>query len=148
MISRLRSTAALLTVAATGVALLACAPQPGGTRATGSHLRYATFEVPINEHVLLRWPEQKMSLRVHLPTPPEGLFEEPIAIFNSVRDGLLDWTDHALGIGGHSPDPGDIMYAQASTTASNGLSERDRAKLAELYARPIGSRVVGGRGHR
>jgi predicted Zn-dependent protease len=55
---------------------------------------------------------------------------------------------HALGIGGHSPDPGDIMYARASKTASNGLSERDRATLAELYARPIGARVAGGRGHR
>ena len=224
MISNLRSTAALLTVVAIGVALLACAPQLGGAHTTTSYLRYATFEVPINEHVLLRWPERKMPLRVHLPAPPEGLFEEPTAIFDSVRDGVLDWTDvaapgipsfvfvenpgdadipivwakestgdwyiaycwldidrfarrfgvshivvtgrwgnghvadihdvygtvlhemgHALGIGGHSPDPGDIMYADASATASSGLSERDRATLAELYARPIGTRIAGGR---
>ncbi len=227
MISRLRNFAALLTIVAAGAVLLACAPQPGGARATSSYLRYATFEVPVNEHVLLRWPKRKMPLRVHLPAPPTGLFEDPTAIFDSVRDGVLDWTDvagpgipsfvfvenpgdadipivwakeptgdwyiaycsleinpfarrfgvshilvtgrwgdghvadlydvhetvlhemgHALGIGGYSPDEGDVMYARASKTARGGLSERDRATLAELYARPIGTRVAGGRGYR
>ena len=168
-----------------------------------------------------------MPLRVHLPPPPPGLFEDPREIHDSVRDGVMDWTDaakpgipsftfvesagdadipivwaekasgdwyiaycawdiqpfarrfgvaqilvtarwgddhvadlhdvyatvlhemgHALGIGGHSPDPQDIMYASASETATTGLSERDRATLAELYARPIGTRVVGARGAR
>jgi predicted Zn-dependent protease len=168
-----------------------------------------------------------MPLRVHLPTPPSGLFEDPGAIFDSVRDGVLDWTDaagpgipsftfvdtagdadipiawakqpdgdwyiaycawdiqpfarrfgvsqilitgrwgdghvadlhdvyatvlhemgHALGIGGHSPDRRDIMYSEISGTATRGLSERDRATLAALYARPIGNRVAGGRGAR
>lgn len=227
MDSGLRNGIALLAVVATGLALLACASQPGGAGTASSYLRYATFEVPINEHVLLRWPKKKMPLRVHLPAPPAGLFEDPTAIYDSVRDGVLDWTDvagpgipsfvfvedpgdadipiawaseptgdwyiaycwldidrlarrlvathilvtgrwgdghvadlhdvhetvlhemgHALGIGGHSPDQGDIMYAQASATARGGLSDRDRATLAELYARPIGTRVVGGRGYR
>jgi predicted Zn-dependent protease len=181
----------------------------------------------VNEHVLLRWSKKKMPLRVHLPAPPTGLFQDPLAIFDSVRDGVLDWTDaggpgvpsfvfvedadeaeipilwakepdgdwyiafcawdiqplarrfgvshllvtgrwgdsheadlhdvyatvlhemgHALGIGGHSPDRGDIMYSLISRTATSGLSERDRATLAVLYARPIGTRVAGGRGHR
>jgi predicted Zn-dependent protease len=168
-----------------------------------------------------------MPLRVHLPSPPDGLFEDPQAVQDSVRDGVLDWTDvagpgtpsfvfvdsagesdipivwakepdgdwyvaycawdidvfqrrfgvshvivtgrwgdgriadihdvyetvlhemgHALGIGGHSPDPGDVMFWQVSRTATSGLSERDRATLTEIYTRPIGARVVGGRGAR
>ena len=118
MISTLRDAIALMTVAVLAALLLACAPQPGGNRASKSYLRWATFEVPVNEHVL-----------------------------HDVYETVLHEMGHALGIGGHSPDPADIMYAQASATASAGLSERDRATLAELYARPIGSRIVGGRGH-
>jgi len=43
-----------------------------------------------SESILLRWPEKQMPLKVHLPRPPEGLFEEPDGIFDSVRDGVLD----------------------------------------------------------
>ena len=227
MLNYLRGPIVLLVIAALATSLLACASREGGHRQTNSYLRRATFEVPVNEHVLLRWPKEKMPLRVHLPAPPIGLFEDPLAIFDSVRDGVLDWTDvagpgvpsfvfvdsagdadipvvwakepdgdwyiafcswdiqpfarrfgvshllvtgrwrdaheadlhdvyatvlhemgHALGIGGHSPDQGDIMYSRISETATSGLSERDRATLAALYARPIGSRVAGGRGAR
>ena len=225
--SRFSGPQQIIGLLAAATLLLACAAQVAGPQKGENYLRWATFEVPVNEHVLLRWPDQKMPLRVHLPAPPTGLFGDPQAIFDSVRDGVLDWTDaagpgipsfvfvdsagdadipivwaekpdgdwyiafcawdirplarrfgvshilvtgrwgdaheadlhdvyatvlhemgHALGIGGHSPDRGDIMYRSASQTATSGLSERDRATLAALYTRPIGSRVAGGRGGR
>ena len=188
-----------------------------------TYLRWVSFEVPINEHVVLRWPKHKMPLRVHLPPPPAGMFEDPAGIHDSVRDGVLDWSDvvapglpsfefvddegdadipivwapepdgnwyiahcvydigwasrrfgvtrilvaaswrghtadlhevyatvlhemgHALGLGGHSPERGDIMYESISGSSLDGLSPRDRATLTALYARPIGSRVTGAR---
>lgn len=205
---------------------LACAasPSPG----SGSdYLKWVAFEVPISEMVLLRWPERDMPLRVHLPRPPDGLFEDPDAIFESVRDGVLDWSNvagpglptfefvhdagdadipivwasrpdgdwyvahcayaidvmarrfgvsrilvtgrwreghvadlhdvyavvlhemgHALGLGGHSPDAGDVMFPSVSERAGTGLSSRDRNTLRLLYSRPIGTRIVGARGRR
>jgi hypothetical protein len=51
---------------------------------------------------------------------------------------------HALGLGGHSPDSGDIMYESISGTAS-GLSARDKATLRALYARGIGAHMPGAR---
>ncbi len=48
---------------------------------------------------------------------------------------------HALGLLGHSPDPGDILYAVEAPRPA--LSDRDRATLAALYARPHGSRAPG-----
>lgn len=187
----------------------------------GEHyLRAVTYELPGHERVLLRWPVKKMPLRVHLPPPPDGLFADPEAILDSVRDGVTDWTDvaapgvpsfrfvddpgradlrirwaaspmgdayvaycapqidvfarrfgvehilvtgrwqdgsiadlhdvhqvmlhemgHALGLGGHSDDPDDVMYPQARSQRVPGLSARDRATLRALYARPIGARA-------
>jgi predicted Zn-dependent protease len=53
---------------------------------------------------------------------------------------------HALGLAGHSPDPGDIMYGGGlSRSTATDLSERDRETLRLLYSRPVGSRVVGAR---
>jgi predicted Zn-dependent protease len=74
--------------------------------------------------------------------------DDHVADLHDVYATVLHEMGHALGIGGHSPDPQDIMYPSASATATTGLSERDRATLAELYARPIGTRVVGARGGR
>lgn len=60
------------------------------------YLRYVAVRTPVGgESVLLRWPERQMPLKVHLPRPPDGLFDDPDAIFDSVRDGVLDWTDVA-----------------------------------------------------
>jgi predicted Zn-dependent protease len=203
---------------------IACAAAPGGGRDAESYLRWVAFDLPF-ESVLLRWRDDQMPLRVHLPKPPDGLFEDPQAIWESVRDGITDWTDaarpgvprfelvddagqahipivwarrpaagegwyiafcawdinwaqrrfgvshiivtarwnddrladlhdvyetvlhemgHALGLGGHSPDPKDIMYPSVDNQ-TDALSERDRSTLAALYARPVGSRVVGAR---
>jgi predicted Zn-dependent protease len=58
---------------------------------------------------------------------------------------VLHEMGHALGFAGHSPDPGDVMYPSATVTE---LSERDRATLAALYARPVGARVTGAKGSR
>lgn len=71
---------------------VACAGAPSG----GDHyLRYTAFRLPGGESVLLRWPARRMPLRVHLPAPPAGLFSDPEAVFDSVRDGITDWTDVA-----------------------------------------------------
>ncbi len=204
------------------VATVSCSSR-GRAPEADTYLRWVSFEVPINENVTLRWPKRKMPLRVHLPAPPEGLFDDPGGIHDSVRDAVMDWSDvvapglpsfefvddagdadipivwaakpdgnwyiahcaydinlasrrfgvarilvtgswgghkadlhdvyatvlhemgHALGLGGHSPVEGDIMYESISATAFEGLSARDRATLTALYARPIGSRVTGAR---
>ncbi len=36
-----------------------------------------------------------MPLRVHLPAPPDSMFSDPEAVVDSVRDGILDWSDVA-----------------------------------------------------
>ncbi len=74
------------------------------------YLRYVGYEVPVNEHVLLRWPERAMPLRVHLPAPPSGLFSDAEAFREAVRLGVLGWTDVAApGIPSFEfvEDPGD-----------------------------------------
>lgn len=71
--------------------------------------------------------------------------EDHVADLFDIYATVLHEMGHALGFGGHSPDPGDIMYPTISRTASGGSSARDRATLQELYARPIGSRVLGAR---
>jgi predicted Zn-dependent protease len=202
---------------------LACtSAAPGPSRDADDYLRYIAVRMPVgSESVLLRWPEKQMPLKVHLPRPPDGLFEDPGAIFDSVRDGVVDWTDvaapgvpsfvfvenkgdadipivwaaepnggwyiaycayegfpssrrwavsnilvtarwgdsrvadlhdiydtmlhemgHALGLAGHSPDPGDVM-APVVGGSRTGLTERDRNTLKALYARPIGTRILG-----
>lgn len=74
--------------------LLACAG--GAARAPrADYLRYVAVQVPINEHVVIRWQAREMPLRVHLPLPPDGLFPDPEVIQTSVRDGVTDWTDVA-----------------------------------------------------
>jgi predicted Zn-dependent protease len=55
---------------------------------------------------------------------------------------LLHEMGHALGLGGHSPNPADVMYARGFPEARPALSERDRATLRVLYAKPNGHRVT------
>jgi hypothetical protein len=70
---------------------------------------------------------------------PNGHFASP----EDVRRVVLHEMGHALGFAGHSPDPGDIMFA---TVSAADLSDRDRATLSALYARPIGACVTGSKG--
>ena len=219
--------AAFGAACALGAACASGSASGPGAKAAGAgeedYLRWMAFEVRLNETVLLRWHERDMPLRVFLPRPPEGLFEQPEAIYDSVRDGVLDWTDvaapgipsfvfvedigeadipivwshgrdgywyvahclyaanlaqrfgvtqilvtgrwsesrtadlhevyaamlhemgHALGLGGHSPDPEDVMFPSVARRTREGLGPRDRATLARLYARPVGAHVVGAR---
>lgn len=202
---------------------LACAA-PGRRAPDADYLRYVAVEVPGGEHVLLRWSERDMPLRIHLPRPDPGLFRDPDAVLDAVRDGVTDWSDvagpglpsfvfvddpgradipivwehepsgdwyiahcvpdidpfarrfgiarilvtaqyddreravlddlyltmlhevgHALGLNGHSPDPGDVMYPRVTGHARGALSPRDRETLRRLYARPNGHRVIGAR---
>lgn len=55
---------------------------------------------------------------------------------------MLHEMGHALGLAGHSPYEDDIMYYRG-TSKTDGLSERDRATLRALYAKPNGHRVTG-----
>lgn len=56
---------------------------------------------------------------------------------------VLHEMGHALGLGGHSPEAGDVMYRSVKTETRATLSDRDRATLRALYARPNGHRVTG-----
>jgi len=75
--------------------LVAACASGGGGRDAHDYLRWVAVEVPISETVLVRWEKRRMPLRVHLPAPPEGLFEDPVAIRDVVLDGILDWADVA-----------------------------------------------------
>jgi predicted Zn-dependent protease len=67
--------------------------------------------------------------------------EEPS--LDVLYETVLHETGHALGLGGHSPDPGDVMYAKGRRNGRPEVSERDRATLRALYAKPNGHRVTG-----
>jgi predicted Zn-dependent protease len=83
-----------LALAAAAIACTGTGPPPAHD--TNNYLRSVAARTPVGgESVLLRWRDQQMPLKVHLPPPPEGLFEDPTAIQDSVRDGVLDWTDVA-----------------------------------------------------
>ena len=58
---------------------------------------------------------------------------------------VLHEMGHALGLGGHSPDPEDAMYSRIVGGRDEGLSARDRETLRLLYERPNGHRVAGAR---
>ena len=44
---------------------------------------------------LIHWEKRKMPLRVYLPPPPPGLFENPRAVRQAVELGVLNWTNVA-----------------------------------------------------
>src|SRR5262249_18717738 len=75
------------------------------------------------------------------------------APFDVVREVITHEMGHALGFGGHSPNPEDAMYcclapqhanvpeaikAKIPKRVGQGLSPRDRETLRLLYERPIG----------
>ena len=55
---------------------------------------------------------------------------------------MLHEVGHALGLLGHSPEPGDVMYEKGSWESS-GLTLRDRNTLRLLYSKPVGARIPG-----
>lgn len=59
------------------------------------YIRLVAYVGPLGNTYLMHWPARKMPLAVYLPPPPEGLFEDPDAVFDAVRRGVLDWTDVA-----------------------------------------------------
>jgi predicted Zn-dependent protease len=65
--------------------------------------------------------------------------EEPA--LDVIYGTMLHEMGHALGLHGHSPEPNDVMGGSAR--AGVKLTERDRATLRALYARPNGHRVTG-----
>lgn len=58
------------------------------------YLRWAAVSFA-GERILLHWQKRDMPLQVYLPPPPDGLFEEPDAVWEAVRDAVLEWTDVA-----------------------------------------------------
>jgi predicted Zn-dependent protease len=64
-----------------------------------------------------------------------------VADSDTIYRVVLHEMGHALGLGGHSEEPEDIMFGSINGLA-RGLSERDRDTLKELYSRPIGSRIT------
>jgi hypothetical protein len=85
----------LKRVPATIAALLLAGCASDAPPSGDDYLRYTAFDTGFNEHILLRWPEHRMPLEVHLPAPPPGMVEDPEAVLDAVRDGFLDWTDAA-----------------------------------------------------
>ncbi len=82
------------------VALLACVGCASGDRRPDgpNYLKYVSFEMPGNEDVLLHWSGRDMPLKVYLARPDPKHFEDPEALFDVVRDGILDW-ENAAGPG-------------------------------------------------
>jgi predicted Zn-dependent protease len=93
-------------------------------------------------------------------------FTGRVETLKRVRLTLMHEMGHALGFGGHSPNPEDVMYgwglredgpkdiAAATELARQGEipgtvatepSERDRETLRLLYAKPPGARIGGAR---
>jgi len=76
--------------------VLACAgigTSEEGDATSPDYFRYAAFDGPLGEAVVSRWEKRKMPLRVHLPPPPVGLYDDADEVYDYVRDGVLDWTD-------------------------------------------------------
>jgi len=93
-VSRLRALLAAATCT------LACAaPDAGDDGARESrgpnYLTYVAFDVPARGGTVMRWQTNEMPLRVHLPPPPDGMFDDPDRVLQVVRKGILDWTDVA-----------------------------------------------------
>ena len=65
-----------------------------------------------------------------------------VASLEEIHKVMLHEMGHALGLGGHSDDPRDIMYPSIRSDAT-GLSDADRLTLKKLYE--YGSRRYSGR---
>jgi predicted Zn-dependent protease len=74
---------------------LACASGGSSRKAGDNYLKYTAFDLPGNERVLLHWSKRKMPLSVYLPAPDPKHFDDPVALLEVVRDGILDWQDVA-----------------------------------------------------
>ena len=92
-----------------GLIALACAGGPGSSPKNPDstetanltaaepdrhYLRDVVFR-GIGDTFLIHWGKHKMPLRVYLPPPPPGLFENPRAVRQAVELGVLNWTNVA-----------------------------------------------------
>lgn len=59
------------------------------------YLRFAAFDQPGNERILLRWPHDAMPLKLFLPAPPASIFDDPPAVLEAARRAIFDWEDAA-----------------------------------------------------
>lgn len=65
-----------------------------------------------------------------LTEPEEGKFSRPE---NSIRNVCLHEIGHALGLGGHSNNPDDVMYSSEQGDKPIKISNRDSATIVRLY---------------
>ena len=91
----MRTLRRVLVLALVAGATLDCTGPPARESQPDNYLRANGFRVTGNESVLLRWQHRQMPLRVFLPAPPDGLFEDPQAIREVVRDSISKWEDLA-----------------------------------------------------
>lgn len=71
------------------------ADTPNPPRSDESYLDRVAVRDEFGDTWLMHWPVRKMPLAVHLPRPPEDLFEDPASVFEAVRGAVLAWTDVA-----------------------------------------------------
>lgn len=75
------------------LANISCTSVPDPDTASDNYLRYIGFEIGLNNTVLLRWRADAMPLKVYLPEPAEGLFEDNTHTVELIRSSLLAWSD-------------------------------------------------------
>ena len=88
----------LLALACAGVSGIS-SQEPRGRESSAPdpdrhYLRSVVFR-GLGDTFLIHWEKHKMPLRVYLPPPPPGLFENPRAIRQAVELGVLNWTNVA-----------------------------------------------------
>lgn len=107
MVRMTRALAISLLAVALGVSA-DCAMHPMPSQNEGdTYIQWAATPVPIHEFVVLRWPKDRMPLRIDLPPPPAGMFHDPDAIYAAVRNGILAWS----GVAG--PDLPSFVFVHA-----------------------------------
>ncbi len=82
-----------INLCALALLIASCAGEPARRDAANDYLRYVGFELAFGENVTLHWSRAQMPLRVFLPPPPNGFYEDSVAVLDVVRDSFTDWAD-------------------------------------------------------
>jgi len=136
--------------------------------------RFAFVDTPGAADIPIQWADVSPSWSVahcfpHIDFRQRRFIVQNVLITAWYRDGsqvppeqlgyiLMHEMGHALGLWGHSPNPGDIMYPEMQRTGLGStaeswvpppkgqeLTDRDRETLRKLYAKPNGTMLAGTR---